>query len=198
MDQLQAFLGSAARATLLAHFVMYPESHLHFRALERRTGLGKRSLQMELDRFVAMGLLRRDDDQTHVFYSRTKDRRWRPIETLVSHYAPALMLKQALTDIAGLDAAFVFGSIARGDAREDSDIDVLLYGDNIGERELGAALHQIALVMDRKLDVKRYDSKRLRRDARTKSGFLASALRGPMVWLRGSPDNLPVKIRSAA
>jgi len=60
LDQLSAFVGSEARARLLAHFVARPESRLHVRALERDTGIGKRSLQKELARLVAMGLVRRE------------------------------------------------------------------------------------------------------------------------------------------
>src|SRR5687767_6452077 len=127
MDRLHDFLGSEARARLLAHFVVHPGGRDHVRGLERHTGLGKRSLQVELARLEAMGLVRRDVDGRRVVYRRVDDnRQWRAIESLVAEYAPGLVLRDALNDVPGIHAAFIFGSQARGDARPDSDIDLLI------------------------------------------------------------------------
>lgn len=192
MDRLHDFLGSEARARLLAHFVVHPDGHDHVRALERHTGLGKRSLQVELERLEAMGLVRREAEGRSVVYRRDEaNRQWRAIESLVAEYAPGLVLRDALREVSGIDAAFVFGSHARGDARPDSDIDLLVLGDGIDDAELGAALLQTALVLDRPVDVKRYDARRFVRDRIAGAGFLPAALAGPMHFLVGSPDALP-------
>jgi predicted nucleotidyltransferase len=191
MDQLHEFLGSEARARLLAHFVVHPDGCDHVRALERHTGLGKRSLQVELARLEAMGLVRRERDGRRVVYRRDENRQWRAVESLVAEYAPGLVLRDALRDVPGIDAAFIFGSVARGDARPDSDIDLLVLGDRIDDGELGAALLQTALVLDRPVDVKRYDAERFVRDRIPGASFLAAALAGPMHFLVGSPEALP-------
>jgi predicted nucleotidyltransferase len=192
MDRLHDFLGSEARARLLAHFVVHPDGRDHVRALERHTGLGKRSLQVELERLAAMGLVRREAEGRRVVYRREEaNRQWRAIESLVAEYAPGLVLRDALRDVPGIDAAFVFGSHARGDARPDSDIDLLVLGDEIDDAELGAALMQTALVLDRPVDVKRYDARRFVRDRIAGASFLPAALAGPMHFLIGSPDALP-------
>ena len=192
MDRLHEFLGSEARARLLAHFVVHPDGGDHVRALQRHTGLGKRSLQMELERLEAMGLVRREVDGRRVVYRREDaNRQWRAIESLVAEYAPALVLRDALHDVPGIDVAFIFGSVARGDARPDSDIDLLVLGDRIDDAEFGAALLQTALVLDRAVDVKRYDSERFVRDRAPGASFLPAALAGPTHFLLGSPDALP-------
>jgi predicted nucleotidyltransferase len=192
MDRLHDFLGSEARARLLAHFVVHPEGRDHVRALERHTCLGKRSLQVELERLEGMGLVRREAEGRRVVYRRDDaNRQWRAIESLVAEYAPGLVLRDALRDVSGIDAAFVFGSHARGDARPDSDIDLLVLGDEIDDAELGAALLQTALVLDRPVDVKRYDARRFVRDRIAGASFLPAALAGPMHFLVGSPAALP-------
>jgi predicted nucleotidyltransferase len=192
VDRLHEFLGSEARARLLTHFVVHPDGRDHVRALERHTDLGKRSLQVELERLQAMGLVEREVDGRRVVYRRDDaNHQWRAIESLVAEYAPGLVLRDALHDVSGIDAAFVFGSVARGDARPDSDIDLLVLGDHIDDAELGAALMQTALVLDRPLDVKRYDAKRFVRDRLAGASFLPAALAGPIHFLVGSPDALP-------
>ena len=198
MDQLREFLGSEARARLLAHFVVHPDRREHVRALERHTGLGKRSLQAELERLQAMGLVRREMEGSRVVHVRETDPQWRAIESLVAAYAPALVLRDVLQDVPGLEAAFVFGSLARGDARADSDVDLFLYGDDISDAELGAALLDAALVLDRRIDAHRFDRERFLRESRPGASFLPAALKGSKHWLIGSADVLPSPTRAAA
>ena len=198
LDQLSPFLGSEARARLLAHFVVHPESREHVRWLERHTGLGKRSLQAELARLEAMGLVRREREGRRVVYVRSGyTPQWRAIESLVGEYGIPLLIRDALVDVPGIEAAFIFGSLARGDARPDSDVDLLVYGDP-ELSALGHAIGDLALVLDRRLDVKTYDRARFVRDNRVGASFLPSALAGPRLWVSGSDRDLPIEERRAA
>lgn len=200
MDRLSGLLGSAARARVVVHFVVHPDSRLHTRALARHVGImGKRSLQIEVDRLVELGLLRREAEGRHTIVSRNQQHpQWTALTSLVQAYAPALVLRDALAGVPGLKAAFIFGSFARRDERADSDIDLLVYGDEIPDRELGRALLDASLVLDRPLDTKRYDHESFRRDLRAGATFLPSALAGPKLWLAGSPDDLPATTEVAA
>jgi predicted nucleotidyltransferase len=194
MDLFGSFIGSQARARLLAHFVVHPDRREHGRALERHTGLGKRSLQAELERLEAMGLVRREQDGNRIIYTReSSNAQWRAIDSLVGAYAPALVLRDVLQDVPGVEAAFIFGSMARGDARPDSDIDLLVYGDSIPDGAVGGALLDAAVVLDRRLDTKRYNRDRFLRDAQPDASFLPHALAGPKLWLIGSEDVLPLQ-----
>lgn len=194
MDQLSELLGSEARARLLAHFVVRPDSRMHARALGRHLGLaGKRSLQTEVDRLVDLGLLQRVHEGARVVIARIAAQpQWTALSSLVREYGSALVLRDVIADVPGLRAAFVFGSYARRDARPDSDIDLLLFGDAVPERDLGRALLDAALLLDRPVDAKRYDTPGFLRDAAERGGFLPAALRGPKLWLAGSPADLPV------
>jgi len=189
LDQLSAFVGSEARARLLAHFVARPESRLHVRALERATGVGKRSLQAELTRLVEMGLVRREREGRRVVYVRSGyTPEWRAIEKLVATYGIPLLLRAALMGVPGVEAAFIFGSLARGDARPDSDVDLLVYGN-----DAGPTLDYLYVfgLLDRKLDDKWFDREHFIRWNDTRVSFLPTALAGPKIWLIGSEDVLP-------
>jgi len=200
LDQLSAFVGSEARARLLAHFVARPESRLHVRALERDTGIGKRSLQKELARLVEMGLVRREHEGRRVVYARSGyTPEWRAIEKLVATYGIPLLLRAGLAGVPGVEAAFIFGSLARGDARPDSDIDLLVYGNDVPDEELGGALLDMGVVLARRLDVKDYDRARFEHDNDYRVSFLPTALAGPRIWLVGDEARLPrERLRKAA
>jgi predicted nucleotidyltransferase len=154
---------------------------------------------MEVDRLVDLGLLRRDNKGRHVVISRNQQHpQWAALTSLVQAYAPALVLRDALASVPGVEAAFIFGSFARRDERPDSDIDLLIYGDSLPDGELGRALLDAALVLDRSVDAKRYDRHSFQRDIRPGASFLRSALAGPKLWLAGSPDDLPTKAEVTA
>ncbi|HSU14216.1 nucleotidyltransferase domain-containing protein [Longimicrobium sp.] len=196
LDQLSAFVGSEARARLLAHFVARPESRLHVRALERDTGIGKRSLQKELARLVEMGLVRREHEGRRVVYVRSGyTPEWRAIEKLVATYGIPLLLRAGLAGVPGVEAAFIFGSLARGDARPDSDIDLLVYGEELGD---SFDFLYIFGLLDRKLDDKWIDRERFLRWNDPRVSFLPSALRAPKIWLIGSENLFPQRERMAA
>jgi predicted nucleotidyltransferase len=192
-------LGSETRARLLVHFVVNPRSRLSLRALGRRAGVpGKRSLQIEVDRLVALGLLRVEREARATIVSRSADPpQWSAVTSLAREFAPLLVLRDVLAGVPGVEAAFVFGSFARGDARPDSDIDLFVYGE-IPDLELGAAVLDASLILDRELDVKRYSESAFRRDVQPGASFLPSALRGPKLWLVGSAERLPAHDRIAA
>jgi predicted nucleotidyltransferase len=89
-----------------------------------------------------------------------------------------------------VEAAFIFGSLARGDARADSDIDLLIYGNDIPPGALSEGLGYVYGVLDRKLDDKLLDREDFLRLNDARASFLPSALAGRKVWLIGSDDHL--------
>lgn len=195
MDQLSPFLGSEARARLLAHFVARPESRLHVRALERDTGIGKRSLQAELSRLVEMDLVRREREGRRVVYVRTGfTREWLAIDRLVATYGIPLLLRAALVAVPGVEAAFIFGSLARGDARQDSDVDLLVYG----ETDASLDILYVFGLLARRVDDKWVDPDQFARWNDPRTSFLPAVLAGPKIWLIGNEDVLPRQERLAA
>ena len=186
-------LGSRALARLLLHFAVHPDPPMHFRALQRHTGLGNRSLQKELEKLAGWGVLVRESEGGTLRY-RLDDAhpRWRALRELVRSFAaPAEVLREALADVGGVQAAFVFGSTARGDAAPDSDVDLFVLGDEISSARLGRETTNAALLLDREVDVKRFTRAKLDRLLREGGGgFVAAALAGAKQWVVGSESTL--------
>jgi predicted nucleotidyltransferase len=192
-EGLAGVVGSQALARLILHFAIHPEVAMHFRALHRHTGLGNRSLQQELGRLVGWGVVVREESGGTVAYrANPRSPRWKALRELVRAFAhPAEVLGEALADVGGIDAAFIFGSAARGDARDDSDVDLFILGDAIPAAQLGRATSIAELLLDREVDVKRFTRAKLERIlGNGDTGFATSALKGPKRWVVGSDSAL--------
>ena len=182
-----------ATLRLLTHFLLHPELALHLRALREHTGLGMGSLQRELARLEALGLLTRAERNRRVYYEPVAGHpSWGAFRTLMrEHGDPADVLREALGGVEGIRAAFLFGSTVRGDARPDSDIDVFIVEDGMPLDEIGRATAEVQSLLDRAVDVKRFTPATLARRLGEGSAFVRDALAGPKTWLVGSEDVLP-------
>jgi predicted nucleotidyltransferase len=176
-------------ARLIAHFVLHPQQSLHFRALQRHTALPNRSLQTELRRLEALGVVTRRQRGRHVtFAAKAETPVWSALRQVVRHVAdPAELLRDALADASGIDAAFVYGSTARGDARPDSDVDLFLVGSLGDTTELAARTMEVSTLLQREVNVTRYTAAELKNQRCSESPFLERVMASPKRWVVGSP-----------
>jgi predicted nucleotidyltransferase len=177
-------------ARLLLFFAVHPEEALHIRELYRRTGLGMASLQKELDRFQRLGIIeKRAQGRKVVYRLNLASERWRAMRALVRKLAdPSEILREAFTGVPGVEAAFVFGSQARGDTRPDSDVDLLLVADEPAARAIQDPLSEAESLIGRDVDVITYSAAGLRDRLRSGNHFLHRVRREPKQWVAGDPE----------
>ena len=176
-------------ARLLLFFAVHPEEALHIRELHRRTGLGMASLQKELGRFQRLGIIeKRVQGRKVVYRLNLASERWRAMRALVRRLAaPSEILREAFTGVPGVEAAFVFGSQARGEMRPDSDVDLLLVADGPAARAVRDPLSEAEALIGRDVDVITYSAAGLRDRLRSGNHFLHRVRREPKQWVAGDP-----------
>jgi predicted nucleotidyltransferase len=192
-DPLSMALASGALARLLTHFATHPDDMPHVRALQRRTGLAPRSLQTELARLERLGVIQRQAEGRRVRY-RLNERspRWRALRQLVRELAePSDVLRDALSDVPGIEAAFLFGSMARGtEVREGSDLDVFIFHGEMPEELLARRTLDAGVLLGREVNAVTANYDDLLERVANGSGFLPAVLRGPKRWVVGSEAEL--------
>jgi predicted nucleotidyltransferase len=82
-------------------------------------------------------------------------------------------------------AAFVYGSVAKGDDTADSDIDLMVIADDLTYADLFAALETASTRLGRKVAPTIYSPKELARRMKRDSSFVTRVLRQPKLWLIG-------------
>lgn len=193
-SSLASLFPSMAMARLVIFFAVHPRARYHVRELSRLTGLSSASLQHELKRLSQLGALAREDEGTRAYYHADESHPvWRAWFLLLRASArPVDVLREALVDSPDLEGAFVFGSSARGDARQDSDIDVFLIGSREARTLASERLSEAEFLVGRELDVIGYDSSQLRARIRSGNGFVQRVLTEPKEWVRGTDEVIPL------
>jgi predicted nucleotidyltransferase len=190
--RLPDVLGSEALARTVLHFALHPTSSLDLRGFQRRTGLDSLSLERAFERLVEWGVLQRDKPAGDVLYHlEAGSQRWKELQDLVRSSAdPAEVLREKLREVPGIKTAFVFGSMARGDPRPDSDVDLLVVEDGASTATLGRAILEAEVLLDRPINVARFSPQTLRDRLSRPGGYVREAVEGPEKWVVGSPELL--------
>jgi predicted nucleotidyltransferase len=188
-------LASPAFARLLLHFALHGDQAAHVRALQRRTGLSMSSLTRELRRLETRGLVVRVEEGSRVLYRAVAENPgWKALRQLIRDFAdPAEVVEEAIAGVEGVEAAFVYGSFARGDARDDSDVDVLVVGDHVAEASLGREAAEASVLLCRPVEVRAYTREKLNRQLDAGNAVLRRILAGPKRWIVGDEARLGIE-----
>jgi len=96
------------------------------------------------------------------------------------------VLRAALAPLAaGIESAFVFGSMARQDDTAQSDVDILIVSPSLGYGELFAALEGAGVTLGRKLNPTIYTPQEFQRRQTQDNAFVARVMQQPKIWLIG-------------
>lgn len=189
---LSEVLTSPAFARLVLHFALHGHQPEHVRGLQRRYGISMSSLNRELRRMEGLGLVSREEAGGRVLYRAVDESPgWKALRALIRGFAdPAEVVEAGIRGTRGVDAAFVFGSFARGDARDDSDVDVLVVGDDLTDATLGRDVAEASVLLGRPVEVRTYTHEALRRQLAAGNAVLRRIMAGPKRWIVGDEDLL--------
>ncbi|WP_434478375.1 nucleotidyltransferase domain-containing protein [Gemmatimonas sp.] len=205
-DQLTRLGFSPTTVALLRFLLVHADEPIHLRGLQQALGAGSRSLQRDLATLMALGALQqRTGAGRRIDYVVDKGwALWPALRALVIGLTPpSWLIRDALRTVDGIDAAFVYGSTARGTANADSDVDVFVLGNEVDTRALHRGLQSVAMLTGRPVNPGIFTYRELaeglgRPDASTRR-FLREVLAGPKTWVGGSVSALePLAIASDA
>ena len=185
---LSEALFSPAQARVLAWLFGQPERWFHFNELLRLTGLGSASLQRELARLDAGGLV--VAEQVGNLRRRRADERSPVYAELVSLVRKTLgvvpTLREALTPLRErIDLALVFGSVAKQVDRAGSDIDLLVVGDRLTVGEILPLVIDAEAALGRKVNPTCYTVSEFERRRAEPDSFVNRVLAQPTLLLWG-------------
>jgi predicted nucleotidyltransferase len=200
MKSLAHHLLGQTRSAVLGTLLLRPEAALHVRELARVTGSSPGSLHRELAALTALGLLKREAIGRQVHYRADRDS---PVYTelaglLRKTAGLADVLRAALAPLVeSITLAFVYGSMASGNARAGSDVDVMVLGD-AGFAALVNALAPTQALLAREVNVTPMRPTEFAAKLRSGDGFALSVMGREKIWLIGTDHDLAELVEDRA
>ena len=189
-NRLAELLSSRARAEIFRLLLSGTGEELHVREIERRSGLNDSTLRQELRKLVRLDLVQSRKDSNRVYYrAKTENPLYPEIRNLVLKTTGlADVFKSALED-KRIRMAFVFGSIARGEEKAGSDVDLMVIG-QLGLRDLSRLLSGIEEKIGREVNPYVLREEEFRKRIRAKEHFVSNVMETPKIFIVGSQHEL--------
>lgn len=188
----------AVRQHILGATVLQPEKWWYLTELASHLGTSPSSLQRELQSLTHSGLLELKQDGRRTYYkARTDSPVFTELRQLFTRTAGIIpVLQSEIARFPKITWAFLYGSIARGEEDVRSDIDLMIVG-SVTTANLIPMLRRVEQRFNREINVTRYSDTEFYSKIRSGNHFLLSLLKGKLVMLKGSRDELEAATRSA-
>lgn len=193
---LSTLITSKSRVKILTWFVSHPGGRFHYRQLIKTLDLSAPSVRKELKRLEDAGLLMSVREANVRFYSVNQEHFLYPeIKSIVfKTVGVADFLRQALQEIGDIEAAFIYGSVAKNVEDAKSDIDVMVIGD-VDVDKLHETVAKAEESLGREVNPTVFDRKEWRKRIASKQSFVTDVLRNPKIFLIGNEDALRKTVR---
>ena len=179
------------RRDILAMLLTRPDEAFYQREIVRATEGGTGAVERELRSLVKAGILIRENRGNLTYYRANQDCPIYPElhGLMVKTAGVADVIREALSRVEGIRLAFIFGSMAKGNADAKSDADVLVVG-NASFADVSGALLPAQGRLGREITPTVYSPDEFRQRVTEKHHFLTRVLGEPKIMLIGTSDDL--------
>ncbi len=180
------------RAGILSSVLLEPERWWFLSELARHLRVRPSSLQRELDSLVDAGILARRVDGRRVYFKADSGSPiFKDLRGLVEKTAGIVPALSSALGTFGhrIEVAILYGSLARGEGRSTSDVDVLIVG-SVKQIDLVPVLRQLEDRFSREVNATLYSPQEFRTRLAAGDHFLSSVMKGRTILLKGSLKDL--------
>ncbi|HYC36301.1 MAG TPA: nucleotidyltransferase domain-containing protein [Usitatibacter sp.] len=192
---LQTSIGAAllgrTREAVIGLLFLDPAIGLHVREIARRTGFSAPTVARELRILEAAGVVTSEAigrqlsyraNPTCVLYAELKS-------IALKTWGLRGRVGTSILSLDGIDAAFIFGSFAAGQAHPTSDVDVIVIG-SVDYAVLSEAMSRVSTEVGRSVTAKLYRAGEWARKVADDNHFMSAVMAGPKLFLVGDEEVL--------
>ena len=191
MNILAEILSSKVRAEIFRLLFGLNDSGLHMREIARRSGFAIGTIQTELRKLLRLDLVYSKRDGNRTYYEANKAHPlFSDIRRLVlKTVGLGDVLRGALDKSPAIRCAFVFGSIARGEEKAGSDIDLVVIGD-AGFRKVVGLLEGASEQIGREINPHVFTPGELKKRIAAKDHFVSAVMGDAKLFIKGGENDL--------
>jgi predicted nucleotidyltransferase len=188
-------LFTSTQQRVLAWLFGQPDRSFFANELINLTAAGSGAVQRELKRLGDSGLVtvQRRGNQKH-FQANPAAPIFAELCGIVQKtFGLASPLRQALEPLTDqIDAAFIYGSVAKQSDTASSDIDLLILSENLSYADVMSALATVESRLGRRINPTLYTKAEFNRRILEDNAFVTRVLAQQKIWLKGSEHDLTV------
>mgnify|MGYP000355193029 CR=1 FL=1 len=182
---------SKLRKELLNLYFTNPDKKYYLRELERILDFSVGNIRRELIQLKNIGLFHVENKGNLTYYCLNKSYPLLPeIKSIILKTAGASgELKESLKKVKGVEYAFIYGSFAKGEEKESSDIDLLI----IGEIDEGKLIDKIKILekkLQREINLTLYEKSDFIKKKMEGNPFILEVIKEKKLFLIGDEDEL--------
>lgn len=190
MNNLEVIVGSKSKAEIFRLLFEKPGVELYLRELHRQTNLSIRPIQEEINKLLAAELILSRKDGNRVYYRANADHPLFPeIRSLVEKTSGAFNFLRDALSVPEIHIAFIFGSVAAGTAKPESDLDLFVIG-TIGLRQLSKLISGLSDRIGRIINPHVMSQEEFLNKVKDKNHFISNILKTPTKFVIGDEDDL--------
>lgn len=196
---LDAVLLGKTRSAVLREMFLNPDQRLSFNELVRRAKTGDGAVAREVKLLLDAGLLIEQREGNQRFLAAHKDSPVFPeLKAFLAKTSgiPAVV-REALAGLEDkIEAAFIFGSVAQGRERAESDLDLFVIG-TAGYSVVTERLYPIEERLGRRVQILYFDPSSPEDRASLQKSSMQAILTSPKVFVLGDQSRLATLLASA-
>lgn len=191
MSILSEILSSKVRAEVFRLLFGLNDKALHLREIERRSGFAIGSIQTEMKKLYKLNLVLKNRDGNRLYYRANRQHPiYSELHSLVVKTVGLIeVFKDALAGEPTIRSAFIFGSIAEGSEKAESDIDLMVIGE-IGLRSVSRLLQGLAEDFGREINPYILSPNEFINRKSETEHFISKVLLSPKLFVIGDENDL--------
>jgi predicted nucleotidyltransferase len=181
------FTGSKLRSKLLSYFFTNPEKSFYVRQLGIILNVDPGNLSRELRKLEQEGIFISSTKGSIKFYSLDKKYPlFNDLKNIVFKTEGIEgSLRQLVSEYAGIELVFIYGSYAKGKEQVNSDIDIVVVG-SFPRDEFTRKLRMLESRLNREVNFSSYTKTEFGKESQIKGGFLNIVIKGKVILLKGN------------
>jgi len=182
---------SKLREGLLALYFTNPNKKYYLRELEKILNFSVGNIRRELIKLESTGLFFRENKGNLVYYYLNQNHPlFKELKSIIFKTSGAPKIFQnVLEKFNDINQAFIYGSFAKGEERENSDIDLLIIG-KVNEGKLIEVISKLERKLQREINYAIYEKEDFKKKKEEGNPFILDILKEKKIFLIGDKNGL--------
>lgn len=164
------------------------DKSFYFNEIVRNAAMGKGTIKRELEKLCAAGLVIASTRGNQSFYQANSENPiFTELKSIVQKtFGVGDLVKASIESLLPvIEIAFIYGSIAKGTERAESDIDLLVVSDELTYEAVIESLDVVEKQLNRPINPTLYTVKEFSKRMKAKQNFIQKVMEQPKIWIKG-------------